>query len=131
MVAVCSDTANPTQVFDTRMPLDIPAWQEQWKGSTQPLTLMRKRVDLPLERLLERLPGREQWSGKKGVQLIESVNPLSLSVQQVRDFGDADAWIWFALLVGRNVGSLSPLYALVPAVAGLLTVGVLTVFSHV
>ena len=121
------------EIFDSRVPLDVPAWQEQWKGGTPgtPLTLMRKRIDLPLERLLERLPGRQEWSGKKGVQRIKSLDPLSLSVEDVRDFGDADAWVWFALLVGRNVGSLSPLYALVPAVAGVLTVALVSVLSQV
>ena len=45
------------EIFDSRVPLDVPAWQEQWKGGTPgtPLTRMRKRIDLPLERLLERL----------------------------------------------------------------------------
>jgi len=118
------------EVFDTRMPVDVPAWQEQWKGGTQPLTLMRKALTPPVERLLERLPGRQQWSGKQGVQRIKSVDPLSLTVEQVRDFGDADAWIWFALLVGRNAGSLSPLYALVPAVAGVLTASLVLGFSQ-
>ena len=120
------------EIYDSRVPLDVPAWQEQWKGGTPgtPLTLMRKRIDQPLERLLEKLPGRQEWSGKKGVQRIKSVDPLSLSVENVRDFGDADAWIWFALLVGRNAGSLSPLYALVPAVAGVLTVALVSGLSH-
>ena len=114
---------NRYEVLDSRVPLEVPAWQERWKGGAPgtPLTLMRKRVDLPLDQLLERLP-RRQWSGKKGVRRIRSIDPLSLSVEEVRDFGDADAWVWFALLVTRNAGSLSPLYAILPAVAGVLTV---------
>ena len=48
----------------------------------------------------------------------------------MRDFGDADAWVWFALLVARNAGSLSPLYAILPAVAGVLTVALFSVLAH-
>ena len=77
-----------------------------------------------------RLP-RRQWSGKRGVRRIRSIDPLSLSVEEVRDFGDADAWVWFALLVARNAGSLSPLYAILPAAAGVLTVALFSVLRQV
>ena len=61
------------------VPVDVPAWQERWKGGAPgtPLTLMRKRVDLPLDQLLERLP-RRQWSGKRGVRSMARKKNLGM-----------------------------------------------------
>ena len=81
---------NRYEVLDSRVPVDVPAWQERWKGGAPgtPLTLMRKRVDLPLDQLLERLP-RRQWSGKRGVRAIRSIDPY---VRSVSEKGERVAW---------------------------------------
>ena len=62
------------EVLDSRVPVDVPTWQEHWKGGPPgtPLTLMRKRVDLPLDQLLERAAAQAaEWSGKRGVRAID------------------------------------------------------------
>jgi len=107
--------------FDERMPADVPSWQERWKGGTQPLTLMSKRVEPPRQRLLRSLPGVGRPGDARGVRGLTAMDPLALNLKQVLDYGDPDALVWFALLISRNARLLSPLYALVPALAGLLT----------
>lgn len=118
--------------FAVRMPTDVPAWQERWKGGTQPLTLMSKRVreppqprtlGLPVSRPGARPPqsATARAIERRGVRQIASQDPLSLDLGQVLAYRDPDALVWFALLISRNARALSPVYAVVPAVAGLLT----------
>lgn len=106
---------------------------ERWKGGRKPLLLMRKHLKPGgLADLAGLAPG--------GVVLLPAAqrfSELEVTVGQVREYeangAGGQAYLWFALLVLRNIKKLSPVYGAVggtSAIMGLLTYALLAEWAR-
>jgi ribosomal protein S18 acetylase RimI-like enzyme len=94
-------------VLETREPTSMPSWQERWKGGLTPLVLMRKQLPPSLD-------APASTSNREP-------RPFDVSLGKVLAYRDADALVWFTLLMLRNAQYLTPSYRLLPVVAALVT----------
>ena len=88
--------------------------QARWKGGALPLVLMRK----PLRAAVGERGGAVAAVPARGF------DEYKVSLSQIREYDEREAWVWFGLLVLRNFGALTPAYRLLPlaaVAAGLLS----------
>jgi len=99
-----------------RAPPSLPAWQERWKGGVGPLQLMQKdwSGSSPPESQLARAQARTSAPKPK------SARDFVVSIEQVLEYEDRDALIWYALLLFRNQKPL-PANRLLPVLAAVAT----------
>mmetsp|Transcript_16398 Transcript_16398/g.53922 ORF Transcript_16398/g.53922 Transcript_16398/m.53922 type:complete len:101 (+) Transcript_16398:37-339(+) len=96
----------------------------EWKGGRRRLSLLRKEIEPP--RASEPEPAPRRFS------------ELQVSLDQVQTYeaggADGQAYLWFALLVLRNAGRLSPAYSMVgggsAVLLGLLTYALLVEWAR-
>jgi len=106
--------------LDEREPAEMEDWMAEWKGGRRRLSLLRKEIEPP--RASEPEPARPR-----------RFSELQVSLDQVQTYeaggADGQAYLWFALLVLRNAGRLSPAYSMVgggsAVLLGLLTYALL------
>ena len=107
------------ELLEKRGPPDLPAWQERWKGDggAQPLLLLRKA-----------LPAAERGAAHGAGAPVDVVptpatqpRDFAVTIDKVLAYGDPDAMVWFAMLILRNTGRLTPMYRVLPAVAAVVT----------
>jgi len=103
----------------------VPDWQTRWKGGLVPLQLLRKTV--PRLTMQAGEPQRDPVPTRR-------YSEYKVTLDQVRAYDERDAYIWFTLLVARNLGSLTPTYRLLPLVAvaaGLVTYRAAVETAHI
>ncbi|EOD13763.1 hypothetical protein EMIHUDRAFT_212242 [Emiliania huxleyi CCMP1516] len=95
-------------------------WMAEWKGGRRRLSLLRKEIEPP--RASEPEPARPRRFSELQVQTYEAGG------------ADGQAYLWFALLVLRNAGRLSPAYSMVgggsAVLLGLLTYALLVEWAR-
>ena len=85
---------------------DLARWKTAWKGDAPTLLLQAKPVGSAAARLAAKVSPPE---------LAPGFDELSVTLEKVLAYDDADALLWFALLMLRNARYLSPVYTVASA----------------
>lgn len=115
------------QELDVPATIEVPAWQERWKGSAGPVILMRK--PLPQDAGSERSVGSSYGIagigyGGSAPLPAKTASEFQVTIETVMNYPDRyrlQALVWFGLLIIRNRESLTPAYRILPAVGAFAT----------